>query len=126
MTSIEARTSVRSLTLIGTMEKKHHTCSSCAQHRDATPLARSNQRHLQVPQQAFFFFLSLWTYLWLAETSQQPISQTSWLKVAPHCNHCTQQPAPPAGAATSLVFTRNMMRLLRAATNVTSRVSCHN
>jgi hypothetical protein len=25
-----------------------------------------------------------------------------------------------------LVFTRNMMRLLRAATNVTSRVSCHN
>ena len=24
----------------------------------------------------FFFFLSLWIYLWLAETSQQPISQT--------------------------------------------------
>jgi hypothetical protein len=37
----------------------------------------------------FFFFLSLlWIYLWLAETSQQPISQTSWLKVTPHCNHC--------------------------------------
>ena len=35
----------------------------------------------------FFFFLSLWIYLWLAETSQQPISQTSWLKVTPHCNH---------------------------------------
>jgi len=37
----------------------------------------------------FFFFLSLWIYLWLAETSQQPISQTAWLKVTPHCNHCT-------------------------------------
>ena len=35
----------------------------------------------------FFFFLSLWIYLWLAETSQQPISQTAWLKVTPHCNH---------------------------------------
>jgi hypothetical protein len=33
-------------------------------------------------------FLSLWIYLWLAETSQQPISQTTWLKVTPHCNHC--------------------------------------
>ena len=36
----------------------------------------------------FFFFLSLWIYLWMAETSQQPISQTTWLKVTPHCNHC--------------------------------------
>ena len=36
----------------------------------------------------FFFFLSLWIYLWLAETSQQPISQTTWLKVTPNCNHC--------------------------------------
>jgi len=36
----------------------------------------------------FFFFLSLWIYLWLAETSQQPTSQTTWLKVTPHCNHC--------------------------------------
>ena len=36
----------------------------------------------------FFFFLSLWIFLWLAETSQQPISQTTWLKVTPHCNHC--------------------------------------
>jgi hypothetical protein len=36
-----------------------------------------------------FFFLSLRIYLWLAETSsQQPISQTTWLKVTPHCNHC--------------------------------------
>jgi hypothetical protein len=35
----------------------------------------------------FFFFLSLWIYLWLAETSQQPISQTTWLKATPHCNH---------------------------------------
>jgi hypothetical protein len=31
----------------------------------------------------FFFFLSLWIYLWLGETSQQPISQTTWLKVTP-------------------------------------------
>jgi len=31
----------------------------------------------------FFFFLSLWIYLWLAETSQQPISQTTWLKFPP-------------------------------------------
>ena len=38
----------------------------------------------------FLFFLSLWIYLWLAETSQQPISQTTcWLKVTPHCNYCT-------------------------------------
>jgi hypothetical protein len=37
----------------------------------------------------FFFFLSLWIYLWLAETSQQPICQTTWLKVTPHCNHST-------------------------------------
>jgi hypothetical protein len=36
----------------------------------------------------FFFFLSLWIYLWLAEASQQPISQTTWLKVIPHCIHC--------------------------------------
>ena len=36
----------------------------------------------------FFFYLSLWIYLWLADTSQQPISQTTWLKVTPHCNHC--------------------------------------
>jgi len=36
----------------------------------------------------FFIFLSLWIYLWLAETSQQPISQKNWLKVTPHCNHC--------------------------------------
>jgi hypothetical protein len=33
------------------------------------------------------FFLSLGIYLWLAETSQQPINQTTWLKVTPHCNH---------------------------------------
>jgi len=39
----------------------------------------------------FFFFLSLWIYLWLAETSQQPISQTTWLKVTPHCNHCNSK-----------------------------------
>jgi hypothetical protein len=34
-----------------------------------------------------FFFLSLWIYFRLAKTSQQPISQTTWLKVTPHCNH---------------------------------------
>ena len=68
MTSIEARTSVRSLTLIGTMEKKHHTCSSCAQHRDATPLARSNQRHLQVPQQAWYS-----PETWCACCAQRPM-----------------------------------------------------
>jgi len=42
----------------------------------------------QPPLDFFFFFLSLWIYLWLAETSQQPINQTTWLKVTPHCNHC--------------------------------------
>jgi len=36
----------------------------------------------------FVFFLSLWIYLWLAETGQQPISQTTWLQVTPHCNQC--------------------------------------
>jgi hypothetical protein len=41
----------------------------------------------------FSFFLSLWIYLWLAETSRQPTSQTTWLKVtlqiviSEHCNH---------------------------------------
>ena len=39
----------------------------------------------------FFFFLSLRIYLWLAETSQQPISQTTWLKVTPHCHHCRER-----------------------------------
>jgi hypothetical protein len=36
----------------------------------------------------FPFVLNLWIRLWLAETRQQPISQTTWLKVTPHCNHC--------------------------------------
>ena len=31
-------------------------------------------------------YLILWIYLWLAGTSQQPISQTTWLKVTPNCN----------------------------------------
>jgi hypothetical protein len=43
----------------------------------------------------FFFFLSLWIYLWLAETSQQLISQTTWLKVSPHCNHSISRPQVP-------------------------------
>jgi len=34
-------------------------------------------------QYTFFSFLSSWIYLWLAETSEQPISQTTWLKVTP-------------------------------------------
>jgi hypothetical protein len=34
--------------------------------------------------------LNLWIYLRMAETrtSQPPITQTAWLKVTPHCNHC--------------------------------------
>jgi ABC-type cobalamin transport system ATPase subunit len=49
----------------------------------------SNQLvHDFLSQQNNPFFLSLWIYLSLAETSQQPISQTSWLKVTPHCNYC--------------------------------------
>jgi len=32
--------------------------------------------------------LNLWIHKWLAETSQQPISQATWLKVTLHCNHC--------------------------------------
>ena len=37
----------------------------------------------------YTLFLSIWNYVWLAETpSQQPISQTTWLKVTPHCSHC--------------------------------------
>ena len=42
----------------------------------------------------FLLFLSLWIYLWLAETSQQPISQTAWLEVTPHCNHCNHLVIP--------------------------------
>jgi hypothetical protein len=33
--------------------------------------------------------------LWLAETSQQPISQITWLKVTPHCNHCNHSASQP-------------------------------
>ena len=36
----------------------------------------------------YFLFLSLWINLWRAETSQQPISQTTWLESTPHYNHC--------------------------------------
>jgi hypothetical protein len=32
----------------------------------------------------FLFLFDLWIYLWLAKTSQQPINQTTWLKVTPH------------------------------------------
>jgi len=46
----------------------------------------------------FFFFLSLWIYLWLAETIQQPISQTTWLKVthARSMAHSGDTPTPKA------------------------------
>ena len=55
---------------------------SCVTPNPLTPfLSQQNTR-------LFFFFLRLWIYLWLAETSQEPISQTTWLKVTPHCNHC--------------------------------------
>jgi len=39
-------------------------------------------------QQNNRLFLSELMDLFVAETSQQPISQTTWLKVTPHCNHC--------------------------------------
>jgi hypothetical protein len=39
----------------------------------------------------FSFFLSLWIHLWLAETSQQPISQTTWLETISHCNRWTNE-----------------------------------
>jgi hypothetical protein len=40
----------------------------------------------------FFFFLSLWIYFWLAKASQQqPISQTTWLKVTPIVTKDKQQ-----------------------------------
>jgi hypothetical protein len=42
-------------------------------------LSQQNTRTLDL----FSFFLSLWIYLRLAETSQQPISQTTWLKATP-------------------------------------------
>jgi hypothetical protein len=58
----------------------------------------------------FFFFLSLWIYLWLAETSQQPISQTTWLKVTPHCNHCKSIKLHPLGVQ----ITKNGFSLLYA------------
>jgi hypothetical protein len=35
----------------------------------------------------YAMYLTLWIHLWLAKTSQQLISQTTWLKVTPHCNH---------------------------------------
>jgi hypothetical protein len=35
--------------------------------------------------------------LWLAETSQLPISQTTWLKVTPNCNHCNHCKSSHAG-----------------------------
>jgi hypothetical protein len=56
------------------------------QHRDVV------HKFLFLSRTDFFsYFLSLWIYLWLAETSQQPINQTTWLKVTPYCNHCKQK-----------------------------------
>jgi hypothetical protein len=36
----------------------------------------------------FCLILSMWVHLWLAETSQQPFSHTTWLVVTSYCNHC--------------------------------------
>jgi len=63
--------------------KAHTSCQFTAQKASPT-----FQHRLRCFPLLVLFFLSLWIYLWLAETSQQPISQTTWLKVIPHCNHC--------------------------------------
>ena len=63
----------------------------------------------------FFFFLSLWISLWLAETSQQPISQTTWLKVTPHCNHCNH--CTRHGKATSTEKPTNQITRIVTANN---------
>jgi len=63
--------------------------------------------HSQQNTRLFFFFLSLWIYLWLAETSQQPISQTTGLKVIFHCNYCNIQVVPQVKAWTSLSHMHN-------------------
>ena len=84
---------------------------SCVTPNPLTPfLSQQNTR-------LFFFFLRLWIYLWLAETSQEPISQTTWLKVTPHCNHC--QPGRVCvwkmdafAIENSLLFSRRGCRLL--------------
>jgi len=51
----------------------------------------------QPEQKTFFLFWALWIYLWLAETSQQPISQTTWLKHTPHCNQCNHNSSTEVG-----------------------------
>jgi len=48
----------------------------------------TRRSHGHVKRREVRLRLTLWVYLWLAETSQQPISLTTWLKVTPHCNHC--------------------------------------
>jgi len=47
-------------------------------------LSQQNTRH--------FLLTYLSIYLWLAETSQQPICQTAWLKITPYCNHKSSLP----------------------------------
>jgi hypothetical protein len=53
--------------------------------------------------------------LWLAETSQQPISQTTWLKVTPHCNHCNH--CTRHGKATSTEKPTNQITRIVTANN---------
>jgi hypothetical protein len=75
--------------------KKHYSCSFAPFFEDfsaAQPflLQQVNNHliHKNLPGLNFSsLFLSLSIYLRLTETSQQPISQTTWLKVTPHCNH---------------------------------------
>ena len=67
----------------------------------------------------FFFYLSLWIYLWLAETSQQPISQV-WLKVTPHCNHCNHSLHNTAPMKrSSLHASRSATKIMRRDTEYT-------
>jgi hypothetical protein len=45
----------------------------------------------------FSFFLSLWMYLW-------PISQTTWLKITPYCNHCNHYNKQGSSTSSSWVW----------------------
>jgi hypothetical protein len=47
----------------------------------------NNQLLSQQNTRLVLFLSEFEDYLWLAETSQQPISQTTWLKVILHCSH---------------------------------------
>ena len=78
-------------------------------------------QQLMVTIDYFFFFLSLWVYLRLAETSQQPISQTTWLKATPHCNHCNQRHSTWKGCSTyenEVNLKKNVLRSDKAVLNI--------